>query len=114
MVKRLVGLIAVAAVVATLWVLNCSGPKPVVGEVRLVEPTAPGAPYRVEATVRNDRSGEGQIEVKVRLREKTSGHTVQQELKADLKSNEQTLIVAELKAPAGSYTPEVEVEYPPR
>ena len=54
MMRLGVGLVAVA-VIAVLWVANCSGPQPSVGDVRLIPPSSDGAPYRVEATNRRHR-----------------------------------------------------------
>ena len=34
--KRVLGMLVVAVALATLWVVNCSGPRPVVSDVRLV------------------------------------------------------------------------------
>jgi hypothetical protein len=111
---RMLGFIAVVAASMALWVTSCSGPQPEVGGVQLVEPSGEDAPYRVQATVRNQGPGHGEVTVTARLRDRASGRTVQHEGKARLEAHETTLVTIELQAPRGSYTPEVEVDYPPR
>jgi hypothetical protein len=109
------GLLVVLAVgVGLAWVRSCSGPDPVVESTRLIEPSAEGAPYRVEAVVRNRGPGEGQAELTVRLRDRESGRTVEDDKKLQLERGETTLAVVEIKAPRGSYDPQVEASYPPR
>ena len=102
------------AAAAALWVVNCSGPRPVVTDVQLHEPDRDGAPYRVEAIVRNAGGGRGQVTVNVRLRERASGRTIQTGKQVVLEARESALVLAELPAPRGNYAPEVEAEYPPR
>jgi hypothetical protein len=111
---RILGPIGVAAVLGVLWVAQCSGPQAEVVSVELVEPARKGAPYQVHAMLRNEGPGHGEVNVTARLRERASGRTVQQERKAHLREKETTLVVVEVPAPRGSYTPEVEVDYPPQ
>ena len=113
MMRLGVGLVAVA-VIAVLWVANCSGPQPSVGDVRLIPPSSDGAPYRVEATIRNTGRGHGEVAVTVRLRDDRAGRSVETDRKLDLEEHETTLLVADVPAPPGQYTPDVEVVYPPR
>jgi hypothetical protein len=101
-------------VLAGLWVVNCSGPRPEVGDVRIVAPTTSGEPYELQAVVRNQGHGHGEVGITARLRDRTTGRTFQAERTVRLKAGESTLVVMSIKAPLGSYTPEVEVEYPPR
>lgn len=114
MTSKLVAVVFMAVVVGFLWVRNCSGPDPVVTGVRLVEPHAEATPYRVEATVRNRRDGEGQAQITVRLRDQSSGRTVQEQKNVNFASKETTLVVVDVDAPAGSYKPEVDASYPPQ
>ena len=107
-------LAAVAVVVGALWVLQCSGPRSVALETHLMEPSAPGAPYRIEALVHNEGPGHGQVNVIFRLRHLQAGWTVQEERPVSLEAGESARVVADLSAPPGPYAPEVEVEYPPR
>lgn len=102
------------AAAAALWVVNCSGPEPRVAEVRLREPRQDGDPYRVEALIRNDGHGHGQVEVVFRLVDRGTGQTVEEDKPATLEPGERTLVSAELWAPRAEYEPRVEVEYPPR
>jgi hypothetical protein len=111
---RPIGLGLLGILLVALWVLNCSGPSPEVTGVQLVEPTADGAPYRVEATVQNQGAGHGEASVTVRLRDQATGWTVQQNVTIALQAHETTLVVVNLHAPRGRYTPEVDVEYPHR
>ena len=113
MIVRGLVLAAVALALATLWVLNCSGPSPVVADVQLLQPRGEGAPYRVEVTIRNQGVGHGEVAVTVRLRDR-NGRMLREERKVVLEPRETTLVVVEIPAPRGEYTPEVEVEYPPR
>ena len=114
MKARAFGILGVAVAIAALWVMNCSGPQPSVTNVRMIEPRAEATPYRVEATIHNKGNGQGQVAVTVRLRDRASDQTIQEDRKAVLKAGETTLVVVEMQAPRGDYTPEVEVEYPPR
>ncbi len=109
----LLTLVAVVAA-ATLWVLNCSGPQPEVGAVRLVEPAVPGGPYRVEALIQNRSWGEGEVALTLRLHDPANGRTIQTDRKVALRGNETTLLVTEIQAPPGTYRAEVEATYPPR
>ena len=112
MMRLGVGLVAVA-VIAVLWVANCSGPQPSVGDVRLIPPPSDGAPYRVEATIRNTGRGHGEVAVTVRLRDDRPPER-RNRPQARLEEHETTLLVADVPAPPGQYTPDVEVVYPPR
>jgi hypothetical protein len=111
--RALTTLLAVAAAV-TLYLANCAGPRPQVGEIRLTEPRAAEGLYRVEATIHNRGPGEGEVSVILRLRDADGRATVQVDRKATLERGETTIVAADIPAPAGRYTPEVEVEYPPR
>jgi hypothetical protein len=111
---RLGALVLALVGVAALWVANCSGPRATVNDVRLIAPATDGAPYRVEATIANTGGGHGELAVTVRLRDEQTGRTVETERKVELEEHETTLLIADLPAPAGSYTPTVEVVYPPR
>jgi len=111
---RLGALLLVLVGVAALWVVNCSGPRASVRDVRLIEPASDGAPYRVEATIANTSGGQGEVAVTVRLRDQQTGRTVEADRKLDLEEHETTLLVADLPAPRATYTPSVEVVYPPR
>jgi hypothetical protein len=114
MARRVMGLGLAGILLSVLWVWHCSGARPVVADVQLASPAAVGAPYRVEVVLRNEGFGGGQVEMTVRLRDRASGHTVQQTQKIALDEGETTLAVAEILAPAGDYAPAVEVKYPPR
>ncbi|MBI4499172.1 MAG: hypothetical protein HY689_14880 [Chloroflexi bacterium] len=110
---RTVTILALVVALIVLWVLNCSGPRPVVTEVRLIAPRSAGAPYRVAATIRNAGRGHGEVKVLFRLQDRAGTHTVQQDHRVTLAAYETTIVAAEVMAPPGDYTPEVEVSYPP-
>jgi hypothetical protein len=111
---RALGLLMATAVMAALWVVNCSGPRPAVADVRVAAPAGEGEPYRVAAVVRNEGWGHGQVRVTFRLRDRASGQAFQEEAEAQLEAGEVALVVAEIDAPPGDYEPAVEAEYPPR
>jgi hypothetical protein len=111
---RLLGPVALAVLIGFLWVRNCSGPEPVVADVRLVEPRAEATPYRVEATIENRGQGSGNARVVFRLRDAATGQTRQEEQRVALERGETALTVAEFHAPRAAYTPAVEASYPPR
>ena len=114
MIRRLLLLGALFAAVAVLWVRSCSGPDPVVAEMRLIEPRAEATPYRIEATIRNRGMGQGDAQVVFRLRDATTGRTVQREERVALEKDEEVLAIGEIAAPRAAYTPAVEANYPPR
>ncbi len=108
-----IGLLVGAVVVVALWVANCSGPEAEVTSVQLLEPATESAPYRVQVAVQNQGPGHGEVNVIARLRDHATGYTFQESRTAALEAKETTLVVVEVYAPRGSYSPEVEVEYPP-
>ena len=107
-------LFVLVAVLPYLWVLNCSGPRPELRRVRLTPPSVVGGAYQMEAVVRNSGPGHGQVAVIFTLRDTRTGHTYQQDESADLSAGETAVLSAEIPAPPGTYTPNVEVQYPPR
>jgi hypothetical protein len=112
--KRLAGGVVLAVAVAWLWTAQCSGPMASVVETQVEPPDAPGAPFRLAATVQNGGSGHGQVSLTFRLRDKASGRTYENQEKASLDEHETTVITSEIHAPLGQYEPDVQVEYPPR
>jgi hypothetical protein len=111
---RLSVLVLVTAALTVFWVAECSGPRPVVGDVRLLAPTVDGGPYRVEASVTNAGRGHGEVAVTVKIQDQASGRTVQTDRKLDLDAHESTRILADIPAPPATYVPTVEAVYPPR
>jgi hypothetical protein len=104
----------VTIVLTVLWVSECTGPRPVVGDVRLDPPASEGAPYRVEASVTNTGRGHGEVAVTIRLRDESSDRSVQTDRRIELDEHETTRIIADIVAPTATYTPDVEAIYPPR
>ncbi|MFN8534830.1 MAG: hypothetical protein U0556_14935 [Dehalococcoidia bacterium] len=112
---KAIGMVVLSLVAAALlWVVNCSGPRPEVRDVRLQAPESDGAPYRIEVEIANPWRGHGQAAVTIRLIDTDRGLTVIEQRKIALEPDEQTVLVAEIAAPPGRYTPQVEVRYPPR
>ena len=99
--------------IAALWVVNCSGPRPVASDPHVTAPSAPNQPYHVTARVANDGPGHGQVEVVFRLRDIHNGRMYQQSEKVTLRSGESVVVGVDISAPPGDYHPEVTVNYPP-
>jgi hypothetical protein len=115
MVWRMGALVVILAVgVAVLWLANCSGPQVVVTSVEHVPPPDSNGAHRVTAYLQNVGGGHGQVSVKLKLRDPGQNLTAEDEQKITLEGRERSVIVAEIKAPLGTYVPQVEVEYPPR
>lgn len=106
-------LVFLAILIPVLWVVNCSGPRPVVSRLRLQSPRSPGGPYQVQALVHNDSPGHGQVAITFRLLNTATGHTIEQDQKVTLQSGETSLVSARITAPPATYTPEVDASYPP-
>lgn len=96
-----------------LFLAACTGPRPSVSTPKVLLPSSVGGPYRVALTVRNEGSGEGQVDVNVRLHEKSKQATYFADQKLNLKSHENVQVIVSVPAPPGDYTAEVEAEYPP-
>jgi hypothetical protein len=111
--KLSVFVLAVLGIASALWVTQCSGPRPTVTAVQMQPPTAPGAPYQIQATVQNNGLGHGEAQLTFRLRNPATGASVQEERNVSLDNGETTVVVASLNAPQASYVPEVEATYPP-
>ena len=114
MKQRLMLTVGLLIAVPVLWVLKCSGPEPTVGDLRMVPPPGEGAPYLVEALVRNSGPGHGQVAVTFRLVDRKTGHTVEEDRKAQLEPGEASWVSAQIYAPPSEYEPHVEVSYPAR
>jgi len=98
--------------VVPLW-LACSGPRPSVDGVRVTPGPLPGR-YRVEATVTNRARGEGQVEVRIELRDRRSGRVVETERDLPLHGHEEAHLTADVEAPAGDWDARVSADYPPQ
>ena len=97
-----------------LWISNCSGPRPSVSNLQVQPHQTPVGPYVASALVTNNGPGHGEVEVTLRLRDQRSGHAYEQDETVTLDAGEQAVVSAQIDAPPGTYTPEVEVNYPPR
>jgi hypothetical protein len=78
-----------------------------VTEIRLVEPSREGDPYRLEATLRRDGPAGG-VDVTFRLRNRTTGERIERAGLVEVQPAVALVVVAELAAPRADYTPEVE------
>jgi len=111
---RLGALLLLTVVLTVVWVAECTGPRPVVGDVRLLEPSTNEEPYRVEANVTNAARGHGEVAVTIKIQDEASGRTVQTDRHLELDSYESAHVIADILAPPATYTPSVEAVYPPR
>ena len=101
-------------VLATLWVTQCSGPRPVLlGPPSLQAPEQQGDAYRVEAAIYNSGLGHGEARATVRLVDVRTNAAYQAQTPVQLEAGETAKIVVDIPAPLGDYRPEVSVEYPP-
>jgi hypothetical protein len=102
------------AIVAGLWVSQCSGPKPTVVDGAHIEaPEQPGDPYKLNATIRNDGPGHGEVRVTFRLIDAASDAAFQKGEHVQLERNETARVVVEISAPPATYRSEVVADYPP-
>lgn len=108
-------LIAVVAflVLATLWVVNCSGPRASASDLSAQAPTSANPAYQLSAAIHNTGPGHGEVQVTFRLRDRGSGRTFEQMQSVSLDAGETSVVSVQITAPSGNYTPEVEISYPP-
>lgn len=97
---------------ALLSLTGCPGPRPSVNDAQVRPSPLPGR-YRVEATVDNRSRGEGQVDVRIQLRDRRTGHTVEADRDLQVHGHEQAHLTADIEAPPGEYDAQVEAEYPP-
>ena len=99
-----------AATAALALVVACGGPR-----VRVVDPAAAPSPQpghtRVTATLVN-ASGEGDVKVTARLRDRSSGRVVSITRSVSMRAHETTQFVIDAPAPPGDYAPEVTAAFP--
>jgi len=98
---------------ALLLVAGCGGPHARVSNVR-VEPSPTPGRIRVEARVENLGRGEGQVEAQIRLRDRRTGRAIAAERNLELRPHGTVALVADVEAPPGDYSAEVDAEYPPQ
>jgi len=96
-----------------LGLLSCTGPRPDTSPARILAPSKSGEPYQVSLVVTNHGSGEGQVEVDVRLHEQKQGAIYFADKKLNLRGHESVHLRVDVDAPPGDYTAEVEIHYPP-
>ena len=120
-------LIGLAATLAALGSFGCSPVQSPAGQLQAPTPPptvavsgihahAPGqvgGAYRIEATINHTTSG-GPADITFRLRNKTTSEIIESSGGVNLTPGVALAAVAELRAPEGDYTPEVEVKYPAR
>jgi hypothetical protein len=94
---------ALACLALVLALTGCLGPKPVVTQVNKQPPASAGEPYRLQALIRNQGPGDGQIEVTVRFVDKRDGHVVlTNEQDVQLGKDELQSVNFELNLPPGA------------
>ena len=105
---------------AFLWLLlvslsGCVGPRPLVVRETLAPPQSPDHPHTLYVQLRNQGSGEGQVEVIARLRSQGTSQVVAETSEAvDLQPHETLTVTLALQPTApGPYTIDVETHYPP-
>jgi hypothetical protein len=101
------------ALLLLLCNVGCEGPRPIVSDVT-VTPSPQAGKYRVQAVVRNEVRGEGQVSIDIRLREVGSGRTIQQQQQLELRGREQLTLVVDIEAPPSTYRAEVNAQFPPQ
>jgi hypothetical protein len=115
MLRAIAAPIVAFALVAVLWVSQCSGPKPsVTGPARVTAPEQPGDAYRVEGTIRNDGPGHGDVRVSFKLIDRASGEAYEKDDEVHLERGDTVRVAVEMPAPPADYAAEIEAEYPPR
>jgi hypothetical protein len=112
--KRVRWLILIPVILGllTLWVVNCSGPRPSASDLRVQPPPAPGQEYTLSAVVHNNGSGHGAVDVTFALKDKGTGRTYSQTQSVTLDPGEEAVVSAQIRAPLGQYTPQVDLAYP--
>ena len=110
MLRALVIGLALLLLASSAYLRGCAGPRPKVLAVAL-ERTPAGLVPR--ATVQNE-GGEGQVEVRFRLRDRATGRVVGAEADAELERGERLDVRGPSPLPPGEYEIEAEAEYPPR
>jgi hypothetical protein len=120
-------LVALAGLIIGAWLQSRFGPLPSnantpaarpsepvsVTEIRLVEPTRDGDPYRLEATLRRPGPA-GLVDVMFRLRNRVTGQLFERAAPVQVQPEVALVVVAEISAPRADYAPEVEVKGPAR
>lgn len=91
----------------------CTGPRPEAGAPVILSPAHKDDAYRVSLVVRNQGTGEGQVEVDIWLHEKKRNETYFADRKVNLRSHESVHLIVDVQAPPGEYVAEVKAQYPP-
>jgi hypothetical protein len=107
MKRALLLLLAFVLISGIGFVRGCSGPRPELVSARMRGAVA-------EVVVRNAGSGEGLVQVDLRLRPRAGGAPVLHTEKATLRPYETAKIEARIDGARGDEQLEVELDYPPR
>ena len=94
-----------------LVLAGCRGPQPDVLEATISRAPEPGK-VRVEALLDN-RGGDGQVSIDVRLTNRDTGRVIEEEKSVEMRGKERQRLVSDVEAPPGNYRVEVKAEYPP-
>lgn len=105
---------ALLGAVALALLAGCAGPAPEVESVR-TEPSPRPQHVLVTVALRNASGGDGQVEVRVTLRERVSGRVVGQEtFEVELLPHGRVAVTREIPVAAtGEVTAEARAGYPP-
>lgn len=106
--------IVVIALLSALWLWQCTGPHPVVTNVRLEEPQQAGDPYTVLATLDNDRWSHGTVTVTFEIVDRRTGEVYREARRVEILEDDERLNVsADISAPEADYEPRVKAQHPP-
>lgn len=110
---RRIALLLIVCALPFLWIVNCSGPRAEVRGLRVQAPQSQGDAYHLSATIVNTGPGHGEVQVTFKLRDQQTGQTYQSQDMVTLEGGETAVATADINAPPGHYTPEVQATYPP-
>lgn len=110
--RRLLALVLIV-LVPYLWIVNCTGPRPTASDLRVQAPAGAGAPYHVTVLVTNTGPGHGEVQVTFILQDNATDHIYQNTDTVTLESGQAAVVGVDINAPPGSYTPSVQIGYPP-
>jgi hypothetical protein len=103
------GLLALAALVAAtlLFLRHCGGPDPRLVSARMRGPV-------VEAVLRNESGGEGDVQIDFTLRRRDGSPPLLHTQRATLRPHETARVEARIDGAHGDEQVEAEIDYPPR
>ena len=100
-----------ALIACCLLLAACGGPQPEVEPASITVTSVQPGFQRVQADVRNASGGHGQIAIDITLRG-TTGQVIEETRTVQLRAHEQIRFAADIAAPPGTYTAELDATYP--